>query len=565
MAFISAAEELASKGYTQVENKFITKYLPVLDAQAVKVYIYALFVSRSGLINYSAEDFAQKLEMTFDDVKSCFDYLEEFELVSVTSRSPFEVKILDAENVYGTPKKMKPEKYSAFSSAVQSIITGRMISTNEFMEYYYLLDEYSFEQNALIMIINYCVNLKGDDIRFAYIKKVAKSFADEGATTAKKVEEKLSAYTSSTPALLKIFGAMSINRRPDVEDNAMYEKWSGELGFGDDAIICAARHFKARNMQRLDDAMNELYKNRKFDPKEIEDYCKSRNSLYSCAAEIAKSLGVYIQNATPYVENYVSVWRDYGFEPDALSLIADYCFIQGKNTFERMNDCVLSLYGEGIITQSAVTERLEKLASDDKLIKHILTECGLSRKVIEYDRQCLKRWREWNFSDEMLFAAAREAQGKNNPVAYMNAVLSSWKAEGLHTPDELPVRPSAGESSKAIIEQHYFDLRARAKERAEKALARAVKDEVYSNIRKKLNSLSIKLAFAEVSDAEQAKRISEEISQLEKQGDERLKDMGLTKRDFEPKYKCSICNDTGYDKNGKQCECLKRFIKINKL
>ena len=33
MAFISAAEELASKGYTQVENKFITKYLPVLDAQ----------------------------------------------------------------------------------------------------------------------------------------------------------------------------------------------------------------------------------------------------------------------------------------------------------------------------------------------------------------------------------------------------------------------------------------------------------------------------------------------------------------------------------------------------
>ena len=68
-----------------------------------------------------------------------------------------------------------------------------------------------------------------------------------------------------------------------------------------------------------------------------------------------------------------------------------------------------------------------------------------------------------------------------------------------------------------------------------------------------------------MSDAEQAKRISEEISQLEKQGDERLKAMGLTKRDFEPKYKCSICNDTGYDKNGKQCECLKRFIKINKL
>ena len=134
MAFISVAEELSAKGMTEVENKFITKYLPVLDANAVKVYLFALYISQSGKINYSVEDLAKRLEMSEEDVKGYFEYLEEFELVSITARSPFEVKLLDAENVYGTPKKLKPEKYSAFVAAVQSVITGRMISTTEFME-----------------------------------------------------------------------------------------------------------------------------------------------------------------------------------------------------------------------------------------------------------------------------------------------------------------------------------------------------------------------------------------------------------------------------------------------
>ena len=69
MAFISVAEELSAKGMTEVENKFITKYLPVLDANAVKVYLFALYISQSGKINYSVEDLAKRLEMSEEDVR----------------------------------------------------------------------------------------------------------------------------------------------------------------------------------------------------------------------------------------------------------------------------------------------------------------------------------------------------------------------------------------------------------------------------------------------------------------------------------------------------------------
>ena len=148
MALISISDELAKKSFTSVENKFITKYLPVLEPVAVKVYLFSLYIHQNGLSSYTVGDMAKSLSITEDEVKNYFEYLEEFELVSVISLSPFEIKILDAENVYGTPKKIKPEKYSDFSKTVQNIIKGRMISTNEFREYFLLLEEYGFEQDA---------------------------------------------------------------------------------------------------------------------------------------------------------------------------------------------------------------------------------------------------------------------------------------------------------------------------------------------------------------------------------------------------------------------------------
>ena len=42
--------------------------------------------------------------------------------------------------------------------------------------------------------------------------------------------------------------------------------------------------------------------------------------------------------------------------------------------------------------------------------------------------------------------------------------------------------------------------------------------------------------------------------------DARLAELGIDKADFTPRYSCSICNDTGYDADGKPCRCLKKFI-----
>ena len=568
MPFISVADEVAKKSFTQIENKFITKYMPVLEPTAVKVYLFAVYLYQSGALSYSLFDLANALSITEDEAKDYFAYLEEFELVSIVSASPFEIKILDAENVYGTPKKFKPEKYADFTKSVQNVISGRMISTNEFREYFILLDEYGFEQNALLMIINYCVNLKGTDIRLQYIKKVAKSFADEGVTTANKVEEKLSAYTSSTPALIRLFNAVGIKKKPDIDDDKLYKKWTEQLEFEENAIVAAAKQFKVKDCAKLDNALEELYKNRKFDVKEIENYCKTKNSVIALTIKIAKNLGVYMQDYTPYVENYVNVWCNLGYTFECIESVSSYCFKNDRKSFEDMDGFIKTLYESGIVSDGSVNEYIEKRNADDKLLKALLTACGLTRKIIPWDRNSLENWRKWEFSDEMLFEAAKLSAGKANPMAYINGILSSWKKDGILEPSRIastssPASVTANKSDESLhaqIEQHYYDLRHAAEERAEKAVATATADEIYGKIRKEIGELSIQLAFAEINDPEKAEKLTQRLNELETEGEKRLKELKIDKADFTPRYLCKICGDTGYDKNGKPCGCMKKFI-----
>ncbi len=267
MPFISASDGLIKKSTTSVENIFITQYLPALEPTAVKVYLYSLFLCQSGS-PYTLKELAKNLEISEAEAISYFEYLEEYELISIISRTPFCVSMLEISNISSKPKKIKPEKYADFNKSVQNILSGRMVSPDEYMDYYELLEEYGFEQQALLMIIAFCADQNvGKNVSYGYIKKVAESYASKGKITASLVDE-------------------------------------------------------------------------------------------------------YLLN--------------------------------------------------------------------DRLLLEIISLCGLKRKVYHKDRENLEKWRDWNFSDEMLFEAAKLSAGKTNPLTYMDKILSVWNKDGIRSPEEIP-------------------------------------------------------------------------------------------------------------------------------
>ena len=100
------------------------------------------------------------------------------------------------------------------------------------------------------------------------------------------------------------------------------------------------------------------------------------------------------------------------------------------------------------------------------------------------------------------------------------------------------------------------------------------KEEIYKNnpklseIEDQINLLAIKSAKIMLNSDELTKQIEKEniemkFEKLEQSMEKEMKKIGITKLDFEPKYECDFCKDTGFIKENnktKQCSCFSQEI-----
>lgn len=100
--------------------------------------------------------------------------------------------------------------------------------------------------------------------------------------------------------------------------------------------------------------------------------------------------------------------------------------------------------------------------------------------------------------------------------------------------------------------------------------ARHFKKNVYDEnpklleIEDKMNKLSLKSIKSRIFSDDLSRQIEQDkltlqLDRLNKEYEEQLRKIGLTKEDFEPKYECSKCKDTGYVGN-KMCSCFNQAL-----
>lgn len=435
MSFCSFSKETITNSSTVLDNRFISTYLPEANGDAIKIYIYGLFVCQESDSDISFDKFCNDVKLDKDVVSDCFRFWEELGIVNVLSEDPFIVKYLPVAQ--SKPRKYSAEKYGEFNKALQVLIPERMITTNEYAAYFSLMEENGLKPEALLMIVKYCVDLKGGAIGLRYILRVANDFISRGITTTTKIEKELSDYSLKTGEFASLMNYILPNKKPQIEDLKLFEKWNKQLLYDIDTIIFIAKSAKIKNIEKLDKEIDVLYASKKFSEKEIADYYKSKAKTTELAYAINRSLSVYTEVIDPVIENYVIPWQNMGYDEETLLFLATYCFKKNRRSLEEMNDVVEKLYKNGLITLTSIAEYLKSISADDDFIKKLLLIAGLSRKPTEWDRANLKTWRSWNFSDEMICEACAIAAGKSNPMSYVNAVLSGWKSEGIFTADKI--------------------------------------------------------------------------------------------------------------------------------
>ncbi len=553
----SFSKEFSLSAYTNIENLFITEYLPVAEGDAVKVYLYGLFLCAHPENDQPLSSIASNLKMQEKDVVDCFLFWEEFGLLSIVSKEPFLVQYHPIRSSgFSKPKKYKAEKYADFTKGLQALIPNRMISTSEYSEYFMIMETYFIKPEAMLMIVKYCIDRKGSDISYRYISKVAKDFGNRSINTADLVEKELSSYIAQSGVLEKILRALSLRRQPDIEDANLLKKWTGELSFDSDNIIFAASKLKKGSMAKLDEFLLELYAMKSFSKQEIAEYMNEKKAIYDLAIKINKALSIYVDVIDTVVDNYTKKWLSYGFREDALLFIATHCFKTGKNTLADMDELVQMLRQRGFITLSGVGDYFESIKKTDEFIAKLLITVGLNRRPNPWDRENLNVWKSWNFSNDMILEAGKLASGKNSPIAYMNGILSNWKKENIFSLENISSVSTACDNSQESYNREYEKRRSLALSRAQKNNETAMEIEGFAQIFSRLNSIEKDLAFAEIAgDNNTLIKLENEKQELTKNGEKLLKTKGLNFESLSPIYACKKCNDTGYV-GTHRCDCF---------
>lgn len=450
--------------FTLVDNLFINEYLPYLDEKQIKVYLYGLYLCTTPQENNSLDSLCTVLNVTEDELNSTYGFFEDAGLVQIISKQPLEVKYLSLKKAMQPPKKYKADGWNDFNTHLQSLFPDRILTPNEYNEYYEFIDTTKFDEEAMLMIVQYCIGLKGESVRYPYILTVARNWLADGVKTVADVERKLEEYEAQTEEMREVLCALGRKGGADLEEKQMLLKWKRSWGFELSAILTAAKSLKAgKNFKRLDAKLDQFYRMNVFTAEEMKDYNSYREHLQELTININKTIGVFYESLDHEIETYTIPWVTKGFSDEALTTIAHYCFVSGIRTLDGLNNVISKFYTQGNLTVESINEFIAAGIVQEKKIKAIIEKTGRTRNVTTSDREYYRTWTLiWGFDEDVITYAAECSVGKTYPVPYINQLLTAWKAAGVTTLDEakkqgVTVGKSTAANNKEYEQRDYSD------------------------------------------------------------------------------------------------------------
>lgn len=574
MGFCSFSKEYTQSMYTIVENQFITKYLPLADANSIKVYLFGLYLCQNSTNSFTLEDMARELQMTVTEIEQSFLFWEDFDLLKILSKQPFCVQYYPVNFAKGKPKKLQVNKYADFTKALQALFPNRMISSTEYAKYFAFMEENSMQPDAMLLIINYCISIKNKDIKSSYILQVAKNWIADDIRTVRQIEDKLENYTLNTINMQKILAVMQPKSPPNEADVLLLKKWTESYKFTMDCILQLIAMQKITTFTKLDTLLTELFHLNLIDWQAIEKHLNAVQKNRQLTTQLAKTLGVYCQNIDTYTENFTKKWKQLGYTDTQLLELAKFAFQNHQKSFEEMQILIDTLYIQNIRDTESLIRFYKDEEQDVLFLKKILTACGITKSPTVWHKQQLKVWRSWGFNDKLLLKAASLSFGKSNTLTYLNGILSNWKEQNLftlHAVEEIaattytPLKTTADRDKELhkIIEQQYFTLREKAIAQAEYYQKKVERIAGYRELERQIKTLEITYSKAVALQQINATELCKELQKLEKKRSKLFLQHKIDSKKLQPNYSCSICNDTGFDKNSHYCKCY--IEKLEKL
>ena len=383
--------DAARRMFTPVDNRFILDYLPHADVICVRVYLYGLMLCTAG----ASGDFSipDALGLEENEVRDAFIYWQSQGLVAIRGENPLIVEYLGSDPT--DAGGVVPGKYTNLVTAIGSLIAPRQFTFPELRHVYDWIEVYGLDEEAVLELVSHCMDMKGRRVSVNYIDSVARAWADEGVNTRDKARAYIEGYELKKHGASAILRQWNRRRKPTVAETDLYEKWTGEWGFTQEAILAALPKLTVSgtpNFVYLDELLDSLRREGQTSAPDIAR-ANAKTAEETAFAKLVFERAGKKEPATRTQKAQISMYlNDFAMPRELLLFGAEQC--RGANEpFGMMKKLWSDWHEKKITTIEEAKKRMETRSAPRKersvrrqYPQHDLTDEQLDHLLVDLDR-----------------------------------------------------------------------------------------------------------------------------------------------------------------------------------
>lgn len=273
---------------TLVPDIFITEYMPSMDCDFVKIYMYCLFLCKHNK-QATESELSKKLELEESRVKAALTYLES---VGVISRKADNIILVDLKEkeinkIYRMKSTSSPEeaahsaernkKRNQIISAINNAFFQGVMSPSWYTDIDAWFDKYKFEEDVMYALFQHCYDHKG--LSKPYIVKVADNWCSKDIKNSFDLDRYFIEYQKLKDIRLKIVKKLRRKGMLTEYEEEYIEKWVMDYNYSFDIIELALKkttRISNPNFQYIHRIITEWYQKGLISVEDIMAFEKNR-------------------------------------------------------------------------------------------------------------------------------------------------------------------------------------------------------------------------------------------------------------------------------------------------
>lgn len=431
---------------TPLENLFIEEYMPHANGDFVRVYLYGLKQCfYPGQDDASVATFARTLGMEESAVESAFAYWERLGLLNKVSARPLRFTYNNLKELLFNRKSAAQDDlpYREFNNALQDIFDKKILQASDYERFYALTEGLNLPGEVVLLLTGYVLGkmriTEKTQTRtlVAAVEKEARLWAKQGITSVPLAEAHLHTMTVCYEGAARVLKQFGLRRAPTVDEELLFRKWTEEWGYQMDVILLACREttkISNPNFSYVDAVLRAKYNQNLRTGEDIAVAEQARESTFSPVKEVLAALGQPSASPTEDLAAQYAGWLQKGFAPECVVMAARQALRRGGRSFNDVERLLGAWAAEELFTPAAVESYLARAKEQTAALTRIFAELGVTRLPTRADKALYAAWAKRGASMELMLLAATYSRHADNPLTYMDKVLTGWLNDGAADP-----------------------------------------------------------------------------------------------------------------------------------